>query len=227
MQASTLFILLVCTSCLLGCTTAQDSSVRRLWSIHSGKDFCSFNCNIFAEKCPYPTKCTDKYWLQRQKVNCFKRDMQLHVSGGKAWCGEVTNPNWSNGIGRPPRRLSSFIRRLTRAEKAIAASIDLGASRLLLEEVIARRRLASCAAPTNRCPSDIFGTRPGCHCKCDYEYKFCFAMRLGSACTSLRHLPTKVCNSARCFWDWRGYQFSRASDVERCLNTKESCKRRC
>ena len=82
---------------------------RHLWSLSTSRDSCSFRCDLFSEKCPYPTKCTNKHWLQRAKVICFKRDMQLYQSRGQVWCGPETNPSWSNGIGRSPhdyRRLS-------------------------------------------------------------------------------------------------------------------------
>ena len=229
MRGSGLLLALICAS-LVACSTAQTSFGRRLWTVTSGKNGCSVQCDIFSGKCPYPSKCTNSYWLRRVQVSCFKRGMQLYRSGGEVFCRTETDPTWSVGIGRPirSRRLSTFIRRLARTGKAVAADLSEGdvPRRMLrrsaaFEEAMERRRLMGCAAPTNWCPAF------DCNCKCRHEYLVCYTMKLGSQCANVRRLPKRVCNGSRCIWDWGGYTSGRARDVEYCLNQQLRCKSRC
>ena len=101
---------------LVVCTTA-----RRLWTVTHGTRGCSVTCDIFNGKCPFPSKCTDIYWLRRVQVKCFKRGKQLYHSSGEVWCDRETDPNWSRGIGRSYSRNRPLVERSfmrTRMDKA-------------------------------------------------------------------------------------------------------------
>ena len=231
MRGSGLLLALICAS-LVACSTAQKSFGRRLWTVTSGKNGCSVQCDIFSGKCPYPSKCTNSYWLRRVQVSCFKRGMQLYRSGGEVFCRTETDPTWSVGIGRPirSRRLSTFIRRLARTGKAVAADLSEGdvPRRMLrrsaaFEEVMERRRLMGCGYARLNCP------HRDCKCECKQEYLRCFSRRMGSQCTNVRRIPLRVCNGQRCIWDWKGYTppMGLARDVEYCLNEEIRCENRC
>jgi len=234
MRSSTLLILL--PSFVLAYTTAQDSFTRRLWQIASGTHYCSYQCDIFSEKCPYPAKCVDRNWLQRVQVNCFKRGMQLYSSGGKVWCDEERNPNWYKEIGHPLvfRRLNSFIRRLTRARKNEAKFLhlaeDVAPRRMLrsfVEGIERRRLLITCGTPSFNCGLGFsMGTQSYCKCDCREKYARCLARM--HTCGSIYRIPEKVCSRSRCIWDWKGYYPREgADDLIECLNEREQCNRKC
>ena len=229
--------LLIVVLSLAVCTTA-----RRLWTITHGTRGCSVTCDIFNGKCPYPSKCTDIYWLRRVQVNCFKRGGQLYQSHGEVWCGRETNPNWSHGIGRTPspRRLSLFLarmnkvaneeeavehRRLRRSDARRLASFD---DRF---QVMEHRRLMSCLGLGHTRPLCIGFGPAACNCKCRRAYKTCFMAKTGHDCSNIRRTPVRVCNGERCIWDWKGYTPPKGRPmirkIEGCKSAEVACKSRC
>ena len=235
MQVLGLLIVLIS---LVVSTTARSSFGRRLWTVTHGTRGCSVTCDIFNGKCPYPNKCTNIYWLRRQQVSCFKRGKQLHQSRGEVWCGRETNPNWSRGIGRThsPRRLSSFIRRLTRVDKVAYENGEFVPTRSHgftrdVGEVMERRRLMNCMGlGSTRYRCRLLSERETCNCECGRDYRRCFKIETGSKCSYIKRTPERVCNGERCIWDWKGYSIKDENmmrDIEGCKNAEVACKRTC
>ena len=95
-------------------------------------------------------------------------------------------------------------------------------------EATERRRLMACGTPSYLCPRN----EPArCNCECGRAYKRCFTATTGSRCSNIRRTPVRVCNGARCIWDWKGYIPPGGShmvrNIERCKNQQVACTRKC